>query len=72
MYKQFFPKSFMLLALGILTVPVVLALYYPTTTVSAQTAEAPGSLTVVDVEGRPASAFPLKHTNVKAEISGFI
>ena len=72
MYKQFFPKSFMLLALGILALPVVLALYYPTTTVSAQTAEAPGSLTIVDAEGNRRSAFPLKHTEVKAEITGFI
>ncbi len=31
-----------------------------------------GSLQVIGPDGRPASLCPLKHTNVKAEISGFI
>ena len=73
MCKEFFPKPLMLLALGILTVPLALALYFSTTTASAQTGEAaPGSLTIVDAEGTPRSACPLKHTDVKASISGFI
>jgi Ca-activated chloride channel homolog len=72
MYKEFFPRSFVLLALGILTIPLTLALYSPGTVVSAQTSETPGSLTVVDAQGRAQSMCPLKHTDVKAEISGFI
>jgi len=72
MYKEFFPRSFVLLALGILTIPVALALYSPGTVVSAQTGETPGSLTVVDAKGRAQSTCPLQHTDVKAEISGFI
>ena len=72
MYKEFFPKSFVLLALGILTIPIALALYSPGTVVSAQTGETPGSLIVVDAQGKAKSMCPLKHTDVKAEISGFI
>ena len=34
--------------------------------------ETSGSLTVVDALGKPKSMCPLKHTEVKAEISGFI
>jgi Ca-activated chloride channel homolog len=47
-------------------------LYSPGTVVSAQTGETPGSLTVVDAKGRAQSTCPLQHTDVKAEISGFI
>ena len=72
MFKEFFPKSFVLLALGILTIPVALALYSPATVVSAQTGETSGALTVVDAQGRAQSMCPLKHTDVKADISGFI
>jgi Ca-activated chloride channel family protein len=72
MSKEFFPRSFVLLALGILTIPIALALYPPGTVVSAQTGDTPGSLTVVDAQGRAQSTCPLKHTDVKAEISGFI
>jgi Ca-activated chloride channel family protein len=32
----------------------------------------PGALQVVDKTGKPAGACPLKHTDVKAEISGFL
>ncbi|HEX6650195.1 MAG TPA: VIT and VWA domain-containing protein [Pyrinomonadaceae bacterium] len=72
MYKEFFPKSFVLLTIAILTVAVASVLYSPWTTVSAQTGDAPGALTVVDAKGKPKSVCPLKHTDVKAEISGFI
>jgi Ca-activated chloride channel family protein len=33
---------------------------------------APGSLQVMDADGKPGASCPLKHTDVKAEISGFI
>ncbi|HEX5886317.1 MAG TPA: VIT and VWA domain-containing protein, partial [Pyrinomonadaceae bacterium] len=72
MAKEFFQKSFLLLALSVIALPVFLALYSSETTASAQTGETPGSLTVVDSSGKPKSLCPLKHTDVKAEISGFI
>ena len=72
MTKQFFTKSFLLLALFVIAVPAFLALYSSETTASAQTGEAPGSLTVVDPSGKAKAMCPLKHTDVKAEISGFI
>jgi len=41
-------------------------------TVAAQGPEASGSLVVLDPGGKPKGSCPLKQTNVKAEISGFI
>ncbi|HEX5706148.1 MAG TPA: VIT and VWA domain-containing protein, partial [Pyrinomonadaceae bacterium] len=38
----------------------------------AKDTNAPGSLEVLDGEGRPRAACPLKHTAVRAEISGFL
>ena len=72
MNKQLIPKSFLVLALAVISVPVFMALHGAESTVSAQTGEAPGSLTVIDSSGKPRSTCPLKHTDVKAEISGFI
>ncbi|MCA1604842.1 MAG: VWA domain-containing protein, partial [Acidobacteria bacterium] len=43
-----------------------------TTTVAAQTTETQGSLQVLDESGKPKALCPLKHTDVKAEISGFL
>src|SRR5437870_2849851 len=40
--------------------------------VSAQSGETQGSLQVVDSNGKPKAVCPLKHTDVKAEISGFL
>jgi Ca-activated chloride channel homolog len=72
MVKEILPKSLFVLALGILAVPVCIALYGPETPVSAQTGETPGSLIVMGSDRQPKSTCPLKHTDVKAEISGFI
>src|SRR5215216_7363074 len=72
MDKALLPKSLFILTLVILAVPVCMALYGSETTVSAQTGEAPGSLTVIDSSGKARSLCPLKHTDVKAEISGFL
>jgi len=41
-------------------------------TVAAQGRETPGSLQVLDSSGKPKALCPLKHTDVKAEISGFL
>lgn len=72
MVRELLPKSLLLVILSVLAVPVIFAIYGPETTVSAQTGETSGALTVVDATGKPKSTCPLKHTDVKAEISGFI
>ena len=41
-------------------------------TVSAQSQQSAGALTVVGPDGKPKTQCPLKHTEVKAEISGFL
>ena len=41
-------------------------------TAAAQTTETPGSLQVVDASGQAKAVCPLKHTDVKVEISGFL
>ncbi len=68
---QLLPKSLLMLVLAALAVPVVL-IFYPQSTASAQVGATSGALTVVDAAGKPAGQCPLKHTDVKAEISGFI
>ena len=72
MVRELLPKSLLLVILSVLSVPVIFAIYAPETTVSAQTGETAGALTVVDKTGKAKSICPLKHTDVKAEISGFI
>ncbi|HSE17605.1 MAG TPA: VIT and VWA domain-containing protein [Pyrinomonadaceae bacterium] len=72
MLRELLPKSLLILILSVLALPVIIALYWSPTTVSAQTGETPGALTVLDAEGKPKSNCPLKHTDVKAEISGFV
>src|SRR6185295_2558777 len=64
MSRELLPKSLLILILSILALPP--------TTVSAQTADSSGALTVLDAAGKPKLTCPLKHTDVKAEISGFI
>jgi Ca-activated chloride channel family protein len=68
---QLLPKSLLILTLGTLAVPLVI-LFYPQTTVSAQGGYSSGALTVIDSSGKAQATCPLKHTDVKAEISGFI
>jgi Ca-activated chloride channel family protein len=72
MLRELLPKSLLILLLSVLALPVIVALYFPPTTVSAQTGDTSGALTVVDATGKPKLTCPLKHTDVKAEISGFI
>jgi Ca-activated chloride channel family protein len=72
MLRELLPKSLLILMLSVLALPVIIALYAPPTTVSAQTGDTPGALTVLDAKGKPKLVCPLKHTDVKAEISGFI
>ena len=72
MYRELLPKSLLVLILSVLAIPVVVALWLPEVTVAAQTGDTSGALTVVDEQGKPKSFCPLQHTDVKAEISGFI
>jgi Ca-activated chloride channel family protein len=72
MLRELLPKSLLILILSVLALPVIIVLYTAETTVSAQTEETPGALTVVDAKGKLKAVCPLKHTDVKAEISGFI
>ena len=71
MCKKFFPKSLVLVVLG-LVLPAFAALYFSQIKVTAQQSGTSGSLVVLDSSGKPKSTCPLKHTDVKAEISGFL
>ncbi|HEX3250985.1 MAG TPA: VIT domain-containing protein [Pyrinomonadaceae bacterium] len=51
---------------------LTLTLFLFATSTFAQTGETSGSLTALDAEGKAKAMCPLKHTDVKAEISGFI
>src|SRR5688572_4451275 len=72
MDTPFLRRSFVILTLGIVALPILIAFYASETTVSAQTVETPGSLMALDAQGQAKSLCPLKHTEVKAEISGFL
>jgi Ca-activated chloride channel family protein len=72
MPRELLTKSLLILVLAVLALPVIIVLYASQTTVSAQTGETSGALTVVDETGKAKSTCPLKHTDVKAEISGYI
>ena len=72
MDKAPYSKSLLIVTLGMLTLPVLLAFYVSENTVSAQTDESAGALIALDKSGKAKAACPLKHTDVKAEISGFI
>ncbi len=65
-------RSLVILSLVVLVLPVLAVFYVSGTTVSAQNTETPGALLVMDANGKTKSFCPLKHTNVKAEISGFL
>src|SRR6185437_6812710 len=72
MLRELLPKSLLLVILSVLVVPVIVVLFVPETIVLAQTGKTSGALTVVDGSGKAKSMCPLKHTDVKAQISGFI
>ena len=70
MLKEFFPKTFLLILL-VAFISVFVA-FHSEEHVLAQTGATSGALTVVDAAGRVKSLCPLKHTDVKAEITGFL
>ena len=72
MDRELLPKSLLILVLAVIVLPVVIVTFQAQPTASAQTSETSGSLTVVDPQGNPKAMCPSKHTDLKAQISGFI
>jgi Ca-activated chloride channel family protein len=72
MQRQFFLKF--LAVLGIATAAILALATFTKLTprVMAQTSETAGSLQLIGASGQPKGICPLKHTDVKAEISGFM
>jgi Ca-activated chloride channel family protein len=72
MLKQQFPKSYLFVFLIVISIPICVATQLSEVKVTAQTGETAGALKVLDRAGKPKARCPLKHTDVKAEISGFL
>src|SRR5256714_12475014 len=72
MSQKFFLKFFTLIAVLIMTVIGLDRLKGSGSIASAQNTVTQGSLQVVDPNGNPKAVCPLKHTDVKAQISGFL
>jgi Ca-activated chloride channel family protein len=72
MLRTFFPKFLTVFTTSAATILALVALRSSNQTVIAQTAATQGGLQVLGPEGKPKGLCPLKHTAVKAEISGFL
>src|SRR5437868_442120 len=72
MSQKFFLKFFTLIAVLIVMVIGLDGLKGSGSIASAQNTVTQGSLQVVDPNGTPKAVCPLKHTDVKAQISGFL
>jgi Ca-activated chloride channel family protein len=72
MRKPFFFKFLLLIAASVAAMSGVNALRSSGGLVSAQSGVTQGALQVVDPNGKPRAICPLKHTDVKAQISGFL
>lgn len=73
MHTKFFFKFLAVIATSA-TAILVFATFRssPVTVTAAQSSDTPGALQVLDPAGKPKAVCPLKHTAVKAEISGFL
>jgi Ca-activated chloride channel family protein len=72
MYKDYSNRLFVILfVMGVLLLGFCL-LRFAQVSARAQTGETSGSLVVLDSTGKPKAQCPLKHTDVRAEISGFL
>jgi Ca-activated chloride channel family protein len=72
MYRKLSSEVLSILVLTLALLATASSLRNSAPTAHAQTSETTGSLNIVDASGRPTRvACPLKHTDVKAEISGF-
>ncbi|MDQ3667272.1 MAG: VIT and VWA domain-containing protein [Acidobacteriota bacterium] len=73
MQRNFFFKLLPVLAISAATILAFATLRSSQVTVTAaQESETQGALQVLDATGNPKAICPLKHTSVKAEISGFV
>jgi Ca-activated chloride channel family protein len=72
MRRNFFLKSFLVIAATTAAMFGLQALRSSGGLVSAQSGVTPGALQVVAPDGKPIAVCPLKHTDVRAEISGFL
>jgi len=72
MLRKFFLKFLSVVAVATLSLIGLSASMNSGGIVSAQGGETQGSLQVIDPNGKPKAVCPLKHTDVKAEISGFL
>src|SRR5437016_294785 len=72
MLRKFFFKFLSVVAVATLSLIGLSASRNSGGIVSAQGGETQGSLQVIDPNGKPKAVCPLKHTDVKAEISGFL
>lgn len=71
MYRKF-SFRLALMATSAASILALAAFQYLPTTVAAQATETQGSLQVIDESGKPKAICPLKHTDVRVEISGFL
>lgn len=75
MHRKFIFRSIALLVTSVAAILALAVTFKTLSTVAAQaidTHETPGSLQVLDETGKPKAICPLKHTDVKVEISGFL
>ncbi len=73
MHQKFFFKLVAVLAASAATfLALATSRSSQVTVTAAQESETQGALQVLDAAGNPKAICPLKHTSVKAEISGFI
>ena len=72
MHKTFFLKSFLVLAVSVAAMFGLSALKSSGGLVAAQSGATQGALQAIDSGGKPKALCPLKHTDVKAQISGFL
>ncbi|MDX6403500.1 MAG: Ca-activated chloride channel [Blastocatellia bacterium] len=72
MRRTFFLKSLLVITASIAAMFGVSALRSSGGLVTAQSGITPGALQVIDPNGKPKALCPLKHTDVKAQISGFL
>ncbi len=72
MHRRLFFKSLSALSITAAVIMAIASLKSSTVVAQSQSSETQGSLQVVDSSGKPKAVCPLKHTDVKAEISGFL
>jgi Ca-activated chloride channel family protein len=72
MRRKFFLKSLTVMAVSAAAIMGLASLRSSGGVVEAQNGVTQGQLQVVDASGKPKAVCPLKHTNAKVEISGFL